>query len=140
LFGDLNLSTLEFSIRKAKLSDFTAIDTLVKVNPKTIVPRREEEYQELIESFWVAEIDNQIVGCVCLEVYSRKICEIRTLIVKDSVKGQGIGKALMQIALEQAKKQNIPQILVITSDPEYFAKLGFGSELNEKYALFYQAS
>lgn len=129
---------INFVIRTAKAEDFTAIDALIKANPKTIVPRKPEEFNELLNTFWIAESEGQIVGCVCLEIYSPKICEIRTLIVLDSLKGLGIGKALVKTALDIAKQHNIPQILVVTSDPQYFTGLGFGPDLNEKYALFYK--
>lgn len=128
----------QITIRNAKSEDFESVNRLIKANPKTIVPRPQSEFHELLNTFWVAEQDKEIVGCVCLELYSPKICEIRTLIVKDEVKGTGIGKELVSTALSEAKKHKIPQILVVTSDPEYFSKLGFGPDLNEKFALFYK--
>ena len=132
------MKTLPFKIRQADRSDIVRIQDLIKANPKTIVPRRSQEFDELLSTFWVAEKDSQIVGCVCLEVYSPKICEIRTLIVDDKHRHCGIGKALMDEAVKEAQKQKIPQIMVITSDPDYFARINFGPDLNEKFALFYQ--
>ena len=127
-----------FTIRQAGRADIARIEDLIEANPKTIVPRKSQEYDELLETFWVAEQDTKLVGCVCLEVYSAKICEIRTLIVDSSRRHLGIGRALMEMAISEAQKRKVPQIMVITSDPDYFEKINFGPDLNEKFALFYQ--
>jgi amino-acid N-acetyltransferase len=132
------VTQISYNIRKAERSDIARIQDLIKANPKTIVPRRSQEFDELLSTFWVAEKEQEIVGCVCLEVYSSKICEIRTLIVDSKYRHAGIGKSLMEAAVAEAKKRKVPQIMVITSDPNYFEKLNFGPDLNEKFALFYQ--
>lgn len=133
----------DYKIRIASRPDVARIQNLIRANPKTIVPRRSEEFDELLETFWVAETDlledgPKVIGCVCLEVYSRKICEVRTLVVDSQFRHCGIGRALMEAAVKEAKSRKIPQIMVITSDPDYFEKLSFGPDLNEKFALFYQ--
>ena len=132
----MNKSTVK--IRLAQLADIPRIQELIKANPKTIVPRKAEEFEELLETFWIAEKDAQLIGCVCLEVYSRKICEIRTLIVDSNFRHLGIGRSLMEVAIAEAKRRKVPQIMVVTSDPAYFEKINFKSDLNEKFALFYQ--
>lgn len=132
------MNNFPFKIRQAARSDISRIQDLIKANPKTIVPRRSQEFDELLSTFWIAEMESEVVGCVCLEVYSSKICEIRTLIVDSKFRHCGIGKALMDVAIKEAQKRNIPQIMVITSDPNYFEKINFGPDLNEKFALFYQ--
>lgn len=126
------------NIRLATDADISRIQELIRSNPKTIVPRKEAEFKELLDTFWIYEHEGQLIGCVCLEVYSPKICEIRTLIVDERFRHMGIGKALMSVAIGEAKGRKIPQIMVITSDPAYFEKLNFGPDLNEKYALFFQ--
>lgn len=126
------------SIRKATRADIPAIKELIAANPETILARSDDELNSLIDGFWVAEHDERVVGCCCLEVYSPKIAEIRTVIVHDSVRGMGFGSALVQLAAEEAERQNIREVMVVTSSPEYFNKLGFGECLHEKWALFYR--
>lgn len=132
------MQSLSFKIRLANKADISKIQDLIRANPRTIVPRKSQEFDELLETFWVAEQDSELIGCVCLEVYSAKICEIRTLIVDSKFRHLGIGRALMDTAVKEAQKRKVPQIMVITSDPEYFEKINFGPDLNEKFALFYQ--
>lgn len=132
------MDKISYGIRLAHRDDIASIQALISANPRTIVPRLSQEFDELLPTFWVAEQKGKIVGCVCLEVYSAKICEVRTLIVDESVRHRGIGQELLRHAIAEAQSRKIPQILVITSDPAYFEKMNFGPDLNEKFALFYQ--
>jgi amino-acid N-acetyltransferase len=128
------------SIRKATLTDIPAIKELITANPSTILARTDDELVSLIDNFWVAEHNRAIVGCCCLEIYSPKIAEIRTVIVHESVRGMGFGAALVRAAADEAERQSIREVMVVTSSPDYFAKLGFGECLHEKWALFYRGS
>jgi amino-acid N-acetyltransferase len=128
------------TIRKAIRDDIPAIKELIASNPDTILSRTDDELHSLLDGFWVAEHNGAVVGCCCLEVYSSKIAEIRTVIVHDTVRGMGFGAALVKVAAEEAERQNIREVMVVTSSPEYFAKLGFGECLHEKWALFYRGS
>jgi amino-acid N-acetyltransferase len=128
------------SIRKAKTSDLPIIQELIESNPDTILARPEEELSTLVDNFWVAEHENEVVGCCCLEIYSPKIAEIRTVIVRSDRQGLGIGAALVKVAADEAERQKIREVMVVTSSPEYFTKLGFGECLHEKWALFYRGS
>ena len=129
-----------YSIRRASNSDISEINELLQSYPDTILPRTPEEMAELIGMFWIAEVGNEIVGCCCLEVYSPKIAEIRSVAVKEPFQRIGIGESLVNEAVTEARSRNIRQILVITSSPEYFQRLSFGQCLNEKYALFWNGS
>jgi N-acetylglutamate synthase-like GNAT family acetyltransferase len=127
-------------VRKAELKDIPGLLNLVAENSEKLLPRTEEDYSELIETTWIAEEDNLIVGCATLEVYSQKIAEIRSVAVKAGYREQGYGKRLVEIAVREAQSRNIKQIMVVTSSPEYFEKLNFGPSLNEKYALFWNGN
>lgn len=127
-------------IRKLTPQDIPAILELVQANPDTLLPRAEADYLELINTTWIAEQDGIIVGSCVLELYSPKIAEIRTCVVHSDYRGQGIGQELVKVAIEEGQRRNIREILVVTSKPEYFKKLGFGDCLHEKYALFWTGS
>jgi len=110
---------------------------LVSANPDTLLPRSADEYRELLPTTWVAERHGRIVGSCVLEVYSPKIAELRSFVVHREFRGQGVGKELAKAAVEEGNRLNIREILVVTSAPDYFKKLGFGDCLHEKYALFF---
>jgi len=124
-------------IRVANTNDIPQLVELVKGNLDRLLPRTESEFLELIDTTWVEDREGQILGCATLEVYSPKISEIRNVAVREGFRGEGIGRALIQAAVDEANRRNIRQILVVTSSPEYFEQLNFGPCLNEKYALFW---
>jgi N-acetylglutamate synthase-like GNAT family acetyltransferase len=124
-------------IRKATVADIPGILALVDENLHTLLPRSHQDYVELIETTWVADLDGKIVGSAVLEVYSPKIAEIRSFVVHKDYRRQGVGKGLISTAVEEARKRNIREIMVVTSAREYFEKLNFGAALNEKFALFW---
>ncbi len=125
-------------LRKATLNDVDGIKAVIDANLDKLLPRSREDIIELLGSFWVAEEDDQIVGCVCLEVYSPKIAEIRSLAVRQDSRGKDYGSQLVNVCISEARGRNIRQILVVTSTPEFFEKLNFGLCLNEKYAMFWE--
>lgn len=124
-------------IRKAEAQDVEAILAVVDSNTDRLLARDREEIVSLLDTFWVAEDGGRIVGCSCLEIYSPKIAELRSLAVLPEYRGRGHGAALTAAAVEEAERRGIPQVLVVTSNREFFERLNFGPCLNEKYALFW---
>ena len=124
-------------IRRATLDDIDAIVAVVNTNTDRLLARDRDEIAQLLDAFWVAEVDGRVVGCCCLEVYSPKIAELRSLAVIPAFRGRGLGAALTDAAVGEAKQRGIPQVLVVTSNREFFERLNFGPCLNEKYALFW---
>lgn len=127
-------------VRKATLADIPGILELVQENLGTLLPRSANDYAELIDMTWVAERDGRVVGSCVLEIYSPKIAEIRSFVVHKDYRRQGLGKTLINTAVEEARKHHIREIMVVTSAREYFEKLNFGACLNEKFALFWSGS
>jgi len=124
-------------IRRATLDDVDAILAVVNTNTDRLLGRDRDEIAQLLDTFWVAEVDGRVVGCCCLEVYSVKIAELRSLAVLPEFRGRGLGAALTDAAVADARLRGIPQVLVVTSNREFFERRNFGPCLNEKYALFW---
>ena len=124
-------------IRSADIKDIPRIEALINENLDKLLPRETGEIEQIINSFYVYELDGDIQGCCCLEVYSKKIAEIRTVAVRSSYRNRGIGSELIQHALEEGKRRNIYEIMVVTSSLDFFAGLGFSTCMNEKYAMFW---
>lgn len=125
-------------LRKATLEDVDGIKAVIDENLDKLLPRTRDEIIELMDSWYVIDDDGHIAGCVCLEVYSPKIAEIRSLAVAATSRGQDYGTMLVNQCIADARRRNIRQILVVTSTPEFFEKLNFGLCLNEKYAMFWE--
>ena len=118
-------------IRAASRADRAAIRALVQMHPKQVMQSHIPE----TKFFFVAEEGNAIVGCCALEVYSKKIAEIRTLSVHKNFHGRGTAKKLVAACVARAKKQRIHEVLAITSAVNLFDKFGFKTFNKEKWAL-----
>lgn len=125
-------------IRKAKSKDTKAIYSLLleEIPNGKVLRRSVKELKKVIRSFFVYEEDNKIVGCCSLEIYSPKIAEIRSLIVSLEYRNRGVGSALIQKCLDEARKKKIYQVLSITDKSEFFERFGFRTQMNEKQAMF----
>lgn len=125
-------------IRKASIKDIEAIYSLLQegINDGKILKRSKNELVKIIDSFFVLEDDNKIVGCCSLEVYSKKLAEVRSLVVCSEYRNRGIGSQLIQRCLDVAKNKGIYQVVSVTDKCDLFRKFGFKTELNEKQVMF----
>ncbi len=127
-------------LRKAVKADVPGIVSLISENLDTLLRRKKSEVESLLDTTWVVSEDNKIVGCCILEVYSPKIAEVRSVAVKKGHRGRGLGRQLVDAALDEAQRRKVRQVLAVTSNPEWFKQLNFGPCLNEKFALFWNGT
>ena len=126
-------------IRRATHDDVLAILDVIApyVREGKILARTVTELSELIDTYFVAEVEGKILGCAVLEIYSKKLCEVRSLAVSAEAQGLGIGKKLVAACVELAKIENIMEVMAISSNEEFFQSCGFDFTLpGEKKALF----
>lgn len=137
----LTNTTYVIEIRPATSEDINNVDKFLTefVEIKKILPRTLDELSQLMLNGFVAVVDGEIVGFATLEVYSRKLAEIRSLCVSPRFQGQGVGKKLTHACIELAKQKMIFEVMVITSEEVFFRNCGFDFTLpGEKKALFLQ--
>lgn len=119
---------------KAKLSDIPAMQALVssEVKEGIILDRSEDEVATNIRSYVLAKEEGKLVGYTALHVHSRRLAEIRSLIVDKKYRGQNIGKKMVEFTLKEAKELGVEEdVLVLTYLPAFFEKLGF-KEINKE--------
>jgi ribosomal protein S18 acetylase RimI-like enzyme len=75
-----------------------------------------EKYKEPEGAFFVAKENNEIIGCVGIKKLENDICEMKRLFVKDSYKGNGIGKRLVEIIIKEAKLKQYEKMRLDTLD------------------------
>ena len=80
---------------------------------------------ENLQSFTVAEQDGDIVGCCALQIIWADLAEIKSLAVQQVRIGTGVGKVLVQDAIEKAVQLGLPRLFALTLKPDFFQKLGF---------------
>lgn len=72
------------------------------------------KYQEPEGAFLVAKEGDAVVGCVGLRRMSPRICEMKRLFVLDSHKGRGLGDALVQEIVGQAREKGYAKMRLDT--------------------------
>lgn len=116
---------IEFA--KPTLGDIPKMQELVKseVENGVILFRDEDDMANTIRSYMLAKMDGELAGFAALHIYSPKLAEIRSLVIKDSYRGKGLGKALLGALESEGKKLGVSQILTLTYQKEFFEKSGF---------------
>lgn len=114
-------------IRKAALYDTQDIHRLLLGFAKDglVLPRSLVEIYEGIRDFHVCVEDDRIAGVAALSIYWENLAEVRSLAVNTDYSGRGIGRALVQACLEEARQLGIGQVFALTYQPEFFRKLRF---------------
>lgn len=119
---------------KAKLSDIPAMQALVvtEVKDGIILNRTEDEVATNIRSYVLAKDGDKLVGYTALHIHSKRLAEIRSLIVDEAYRGQKVGQRMVQFTLEEAKDIGVEEdVLVLTYLPEFFRKMNF-QEINKE--------
>ena len=119
-------------VRPARRGEMASIRKLIALFPDELVqndiPR--------IPSFFVAEHRGEIVACCALQVYSRRLAEVRSLAVREDYRGQGIAARLVDACRERGRQRRVRQLFAVTSYPDFFERRGFTVHAGWKTALF----
>ena len=128
-------------VRPATTDDIPKLEQFIApfVEKGKLLRRTVDELEGLLDEFFVAVLDGEIVGCAALEVYSPKLAEIRSLAVSPTVQGMGVGRHLVDACVARARDLRILEVMAITSSEAFFLACGFDFTLpGEKKALFIQ--
>ncbi len=114
-------------VRKARLKDAGAIHSLINTyaSDGILLPRSLNSIYEHIRDFWVYEEEGNILGCCALQIVWEDLAEIRSFAVRKDRKGEGIGRALIEACLKEARELGIEKVFSLTYVKDYFEKLGF---------------
>ncbi len=131
----------DIRIQKAMTADLVELSDFIVpfVQSGDLLPRTFDELEDLLETSFIARLDGVIVGCAALEIYNKKLCEIRSLAVDPTAQGLGIGKKLVEACVELAEREGIYEIMAISVAEDFFRSCGFDFTLpNLKKAFFLQ--
>jgi len=113
-------STSHVSIERAKAEDGPSILQLLSAAQLPV-----DGLINHLDSAVVARTDGRVAGCAALEIYADGAL-LRSVVVDDSVNGQGIGTRLTTAALDMANALGESAVYLLTTTAEsFFPRFGF---------------
>ncbi len=120
-------------VRPATIHDVQAIHALIcdSAEHDRMLFRSVADIYENLQTFLVAQSGTPITGCCALEVVWADLAEIKSLAVDTATRGQGVGRTLVEQAVEQGRGLAVPRIFALTLEQGFFEKLGFTAVAKE---------
>ncbi len=119
-------------MRAARLADVPELETLMApfVATGDLLPRSRYDLCRHIKEYVVAqeetERDQTIVACGSLKLYSETLAEIAGVAVQDDRQGRGLGRAVIETLVAEARALGLSEVFALTRKPAFFLRLGFG--------------
>jgi amino-acid N-acetyltransferase len=110
-----------------------AIRELIRLFPEHLVQR----HLPGLPSFFVASVSGRIIGCCALQIYSKRLAEVRSLAVHPDFQDQGVASLLVKACVERGRERGVRELFAVTSETSFFGRLGFATFRREKTAMFF---
>lgn len=113
---------------KARIADVPIIHKLVNSfgSRGLMLPRPLSEIYENMRDFYVVREGSVIVGCGALHICWEDLVEVKSVAVLEGNQGKGIGAGIVKACIEEAKNLDVAEVFVLTYEPDFFARFGFG--------------
>lgn len=114
-------------VRRARTADVRAIRDLVDeyTGDRILLAKETVTLYEDVQEFWVAELDEQVVGCGALHVLWEDLAEVRTLAVHRSARRKGVGHELLERLVAAAGDLGVSRLFCLTFEVDFFRRHGF---------------
>ncbi len=116
------------TVRPAKVTDAAAVCELINYYAERgrMLHRSLESVYNVLRDFLVAaDDDGRIVGCAAVSLVWSDLAEVKSMAVRADRQRQGIGSALLQAAIADARRLGVKRVFVLTYETEFFARGGF---------------
>ena len=120
--------TEPFTIRPARTSDVPAIKALVEplAEERILMAKETVADYEGLPEVRIAEADGgEVLGCGALHVMWEDLAEVRTLVTSPAARGCGVGHALVEQLLEEARAFGVSRVFCLTFEVGFFRRHGF---------------
>jgi amino-acid N-acetyltransferase len=118
---------MSIEIRAARTQDIPGIRALIDtytlggrlLNKETVM------LYEDVQEFTVAIENGAVVGCGALHVLWEDLAEVRTVAVRETLKGQGVGHEILEAIISRARLIGVSRIFCLTFETAFFGRHGF---------------
>jgi amino-acid N-acetyltransferase len=114
-------------IEKAKIADVPQMHRLINyfADKGELLPRSMSELYENLRDFFVVRDSGEVMACGALHILWSDLTEIKALAVAESQQEQGLGEAIVQACLEEARNIGVPSVFCLTYKASFFERFGF---------------
>jgi amino-acid N-acetyltransferase len=115
------------TLRAARVEDVDPMRALIDryAAEDRMLSRSRDFLLEHLRDFLVAETESGFAGCCALAVLTPDLAEVRSLAVLPEAGGRGIGKALVDACVAEARRLGLRRVFALTLVPEFFERCGF---------------
>lgn len=115
------------TIRKPKATEMSELKRLIDAASATgaLLPRSLVELCEHMRDFFVYIDEDGVGGCCALHIDAPDLAEIRSLALREDLRGRGYGAKLLAACIEEARALGIRRVYALTRIPDFFLKYGF---------------
>lgn len=126
---------MEIEVRRAGPQDVPGIAALVASYSKRgeLLPRSRGDIASSLADWVVAVQDDAVRACGSLVHYTPTLSEVRSLAVAEGAKRKGIGMAVGQALIDEARGRGVLRLFALTRTMGFFQKLGFELSLEERF-------
>ena len=126
---------MEIEVRKAGPQDVYGIVTLVASYAERgkLLPRSAGDITSSLDDWVVAARGEAIQACGSLVHYTSTLSEVRSLAVSTGARQNGLGLAIGQALIDQARDRGVQTLFALTRATGFFVKLGFELSLAPRF-------
>jgi len=116
-----------YLVRRARTPDVRAIRQVIApmTAARRIVVKDAVTHYEAVHEFRVVEVKGEVVGCGALHVMWEDVAEVRTVAVRPEYHGHGLGSALLEALIQDARDIGVQRVFCLTFETAFFARHGF---------------
>jgi amino-acid N-acetyltransferase len=116
------------TVRPAKVGDADAICELINYYAERgrMLHRSLESVYNALRDFLVAQdADGRFLGCTAVSLFWADLAEVKSLAVLPQEQDQGVGSALLQAAIADARRLGVKRLFALTYEKDFFVRHGF---------------
>ena len=116
-----------YTVRKPRVTEVPALKALIdhEVATGALLPRTLPELYENIRDYHAYVDERGVGGCVALHVDLPNLAEVRSLVVREDLRGRHVGSRLLEACLDEARQLGLPRVYALTRACSFFERHGF---------------
>ncbi|MDR0339018.1 MAG: N-acetyltransferase [Desulfovibrio sp.] len=119
---------MRHTLKAALVKDMTDVHALLlgDSDKGRLLPRSLSDLYSHTRDFYVLRDESGVLaGCCALSLVWDNLAEIRSLFVREDLRGNGFGRNLVEACVQGARALGIRTLFTLTCESAFFGRLGF---------------